>query len=56
MPFPSLDSTLAVKAHMYICSEKTKLSKGMVKVQSMKPKYVGKMPCKRYYFCEVSSD
>lgn len=41
VPFPDIESGLAVRAHMYICERVSNGSYGFVKCQTLKPKMLG---------------
>ena len=42
IPFPLIDSGLAVIPHMYVCLNKSGDTKNFVKCQSLKPRHLGK--------------
>lgn len=47
IPFPDIDSDLAVTKHMYMC-QKPGIDKELLKIQSLKPKHMLGMPCRKY--------
>lgn len=47
LPFPDIDSELAVRSHMYICKEPG-VDKEILKIQSLKPHHIFRMPCEVY--------
>ena len=48
IPFPNISSTLAVKAHMYICQRHVGNQHSFVKCQTKKPYMIGANPIKNY--------
>lgn len=55
IPFPDIDSELAVNSHMYICKEPG-LDKEILKIQTLKPHHVFNMPCEEYEELDASDD
>ena len=48
VPFPSIDATLAVRAHMYICGNDSVPDYGFIKCQTLKPYMLGSNLFKHY--------
>ena len=40
IPFPNIDSRLALKSHMYICKKNVNYDKELIKCQTFKPKLI----------------
>ena len=40
IPFPNIDSGLALKSHMYICKKNVNYDKELIKCQTFKPKLI----------------
>lgn len=54
VPYPAIDSTLAVQAHMYICETASHPDYNFIKCQTLKPYMIGNDVIKHY--CDEDPD